>query len=61
MSASQGENPVVVILPPNDPRIEKMAPLALIIQTKKVKDAWILEGAHLDPINAEIKKPRSKE
>lgn len=55
-SASQGETPVVVILPPNDPRIEKMAPLALIIQAKKVKDGWILEGAHLGPINAEKKE-----
>lgn len=54
LTGKQGETPVIVILPVNDPRLEKLPQRGLILQAKKVKDIWVVDALQLGPINQEV-------
>lgn len=56
LTAKQGETPVIVILPANDPRLEKMPKRGLIIQAKKVNYEWFVDALHLGPLKAQGEK-----
>ena len=60
LTGKQGETPVIVILPVNDPRLEKLPQRGLILQAKKVKDIWVVDALQLGPINQEV-TPKAKD
>lgn len=49
MSGKKGETPVVVIFPPDDPRVASISMQILAIQAKKVEGVWMVEGLKLGP------------
>ncbi len=59
--AKQGETPVIVVLPADDPRLPELAPKALILDLKKVEDDWLVQGLRLgDPEEAEGKADKTE-
>ena len=49
MSGKKGETPVVVIFPPDDPRLASVSMQILAIQAKKVEGVWMVEGLKFGP------------